>query len=103
MATIAVNDQTNIQFVNLVNGQAKDAPTLIIQAGDWENGNALEAGVVFDVFGEQAPILTASDARKLAKWLARAADILDGPKNTDKKRKPKSHYESDDDEFAQYS
>jgi len=103
VATLAVNDPENIQFVNLVDGQTKDAPTLVVQAGDWENGKSIEVGVVFDVFGARAPILTPNDARKLAKWLTRAADALEGAKGADKKRKHKTHYETDDDEFEQYS
>lgn len=102
MATIAVNEADNIQFVN-VSANAKESPTLIIQAGDWENGGTMEPGVVFDVFGAQAPILTTNDARKLAKWLNRAADSLDGVKNNDKKRKTRNHYETDENEFDQYS
>jgi hypothetical protein len=104
VATIAVNDADNIQFVNVTAGQEKEKPTLIIQAGDWDSGGSTEPGIVFDVFGSQAPILTANDARKLAKWLVRAADSLDGFKTNDKKRKPKNHhYETDEDEYDKYS
>lgn len=102
MATIAVNTSDNIQFVNAENGQAKDAPTLNVQAGDWQIGQHVEAGILVDVTGIDAPLLTANDARKLAKWLTRAADQLDGVKNSEKKRKPRQHYELDDDDFDRY-
>lgn len=102
MATIAVNTPDNIQFVNVESGQTKDAPTLSVQSGDWQIGPHVEPGVIFDVRGEEAPMLTANDARKLAKWLARAADQLDGVKNSDKKRKTRHHYETDEDDFDRY-
>jgi hypothetical protein len=103
VATIVVNERDTIQFVNVVGDDKKNAPTLLIQSGDWENDGSLEPGIVFDVVGEEAPILTANDARKLAKWLNRAADALDGTKNNDKKRKTRGHYETDDDDFDRYS
>lgn len=102
MATIAVNTPDSIQFVNAENGQIKDAPTLSVQAGDWQVGPHVEAGVLVDVTGTDAPMLTANDARKLAKWLIRAADQLDGVKNSEKKRKHKQHYEQDEDDFDRY-
>lgn len=103
MATIAVNTPDAIQFVNVSLGGVAGGPTLIIQSGEWQNGQAVEPGIVFDVAGEEAPILTANDARKLSKWLLRAADSLDGVKNSDKKRKSRSNYDDDDeDEFDKY-
>ena len=102
MATIAVNTPDNIQFVNVEGGQTKDVPTLSVQSGDWQIGPHVEPGVILDVRGEEAPMLTANDARKLAKWLMRAADQLDGVKNSDKKRKPRQHYEIDEDDFDRY-
>lgn len=97
MATLVENRPDSIQYVNAAGVNVKDAPTLIVQSGDWQVGDHVEAGVVFDAFGEQPPILTAADARKLAKWLTRAADNLDGVKNSDKKSKHRhQHYEQDD-------
>jgi hypothetical protein len=97
VATLVENTPNHIQFVNAVSG-LKDAPTLSVQSGDWEAGDYVESGVVFDTLGEQAPILTAADARKLAKWLTRAADALEGVKNSDKKNKTRHRYEEDDDD-----
>lgn len=97
MATLVENRPDSIQYVNAVGADTKDAPTLIVQAGDWQVGDHVEAGIVFDAYGDQPPILTAHDARKLAKWLTRAADNLDGVKNSDKKSKHRNnHYEQDD-------
>lgn len=96
MATLVENRPDIIQYVNAVGGGTKDAPTLVAQAGDWQVGDHVEAGIVFDAYGEQPPILTSADARKLAKWLTRAADNLDGVKNSDKKNKHRHHYEQDD-------
>lgn len=103
MATVALNTADNIQFVNFVAGVKADNPTLIVQSGDWQVENAVEAGIIFDVTGDQPPILNPNDARKLAKWLTRAADDLDGKKKHDKKSKPRHYYEEDEeDAFDRY-
>lgn len=98
MATLIENTPSSIQFVNA--DGTKERPTLSVQAGDWEVNDHTESGIVFDTYGEQAPILTPADARKLAKWLNRAADLLDGVKhhNNDKKNKTRHHYEADDED-----
>lgn len=96
MATIVENHPDIIQFVNSVATGNKDVPTLAVQSGDWQVDDHVESGIVFDAYGPQPPILTSSDARKLAKWLNRAADSLDGVKNSDKKNKHRHHYEQDD-------
>lgn len=101
MATLVENTPISIRFVNAENG-TKDAPTLSIQAGDWDAGDHVESGIVFDTFGDQAPMLTALDARKLAKWLQRAADIVEGVKHSDKKHKTRHHYEEEDDDINDY-
>lgn len=96
MASIVVNANDVIQFVNVGAKPSKTDPTLLVQAGDWENGAGVEAGVAFDVSGAQIPILTASNARKLAQWLNKAADWLDGVKPAGRKHS-KKHYDEDDD------
>jgi hypothetical protein len=96
VASIVENTPTSIQFANLEDG-AKSSATLAVQAGDWDAGDHVESGIVFDVIGEQLPLLTAADARKLAKWLTRAADTVEGVKHSDKKNKPRRYYEEDDD------
>ena len=98
MATIAINTPDNIQFMNLDAGKNDDTPTLIVSAGDWEIEQRVEPGIVFDITGAQAPMLTSTDARKLSKWLSRAADNLDGVKKTDKKKNKAHHYDADDDD-----
>jgi hypothetical protein len=96
VATLVENRPDTIQYVNSGGTVTKDSPTLIAQAGDWQVGDHVEAGIVFDAYGDQPPILTSADARKLAKWLTRAADNLDGVKNSDKKNKHRRHYAQDD-------
>lgn len=96
MATLVENTADNIQYVNSSAIDNKNAPTLIVQSGDWELTDHVESGIVFDTFGDQPPILTPADARKLAKWLNRAADNLDGVKNCDKKSRHKLRYEQDE-------
>jgi hypothetical protein len=97
VATLVENNPTSIQFMNVENG-SKDAPTLTVQAGDWDAGDHVESGIIFDTAGNQVPMLSAADARKLAKWLTRAADIVEGVKNSDKKNKTRHRYEEDDDD-----
>lgn len=100
MASVVINSADTIQFVNVSGKAAKNDPTLVVQAGDWETGDSVETGITFDVFGAQTPILTTANARKLAQWLAKTADILDGVKPT-KKKHPKPRYEEDDsDDFS---
>lgn len=99
MATVLTNTPDEIVFCNTGGDKKKeDIPTLKIIAGDWEIGASFEAGIVFEIYGPQFPMLTAADARKLSKWLARAADLLDDVKPQKKKGNNKPHYESDDDD-----
>ena len=101
MATVVVNSADTIQFVNVVSSGSPDNPTLILQAGDWQDGDRVEAGIVVDVVGDQAPILTADNARKLSRWLQRAADSIEGVKSTNKKRHRSSYNEDEeDDDFS---
>ncbi len=96
MATVVVNTPDHIEFRNVTASKTPaDAPTLSLQAGDWDSGTHTETGIVVDVYGAQLPLLSPTDARKLAKWLVRAADDIEGVKS-DKKRKTKNHYEVDD-------
>lgn len=98
MATVVVNNPDHIEFRNVnVAAAHEDSPTVRFQSGEWRADNYTEAGIVVDVFGSQLPLLSPTDARKLAKWLNRAADDIDGVK-TDKKRKQRPpRYEEDDD------
>lgn len=96
MATVVLNSSDAIQFVNISAKPSQTDPTLILQAGDWQNDNSVESGIMFDVTGQEAPILTADNARKLAKWLQRAADMLEGVKTNTKKRHRFSYDEDDD-------
>ena len=85
MAAIRINSSDTIQFTNVRGKENPADPTLLVQAGDWAVGDHVEAGVVFDTMGESAPLLTAANARKLSRWLLKAADWLDGIKPTKKK------------------
>lgn len=99
MATIVVNKPDQIEFKNIsTTSPAADAPTLTVQSGSWATaGGRGELGIVFDAYGQEAPILTPVDARKLSKWLARAADELEGTHTKPNKHKQHRHYELDDD------
>lgn len=96
MATVVVNKPDHIEFKNVNTAKSPDeSPTVSLQSGDWDAGNHTEAGIVIDVYGPQLPLLSPADARKLAKWLVRAADDLEGVKS-DKKRKHRPREEEED-------
>ena len=102
MATVVVNEPDLIEFKNVsIAAPVKDAPTLVIQSGKWETDDSKEeTGIVFDVAGNNAPLLTPADARKLARWLTKAADSLEGLRQDKKKSKPQQwDDESGDDEY----
>ncbi|NDC43275.1 MAG: hypothetical protein EBZ77_17295, partial [Chitinophagia bacterium] len=101
VATVVVNRSDLIEFRNIVPAKpASSSPTLVAQAGTWQSeNNTDETGIVFDVGGDNAPLLTPVDARKLAKWLTKAADELEGTGHDKKKNKHKRHWVEDDDEY----
>jgi hypothetical protein len=99
VATLSLNTADAIEFKNvLANVPPKDSPVILAQVGDWEIGSAVESGIVIDAYGTDTHplILTANDARKLAKWLTRAADSIDAAAQPKKKKRPR--YEEDDDD-----
>lgn len=99
MATLHINTADTIEFKNIRPAlQAKDYPFISAQLGDWEIADKLEPGIVIDAVGtDKYPlILSANDARKLSKWLNRAADALDGTAAPSKQNKKRAHYEEDD-------
>jgi hypothetical protein len=99
VATVVINQPNHIEFKNVNAAKSPDdSPTVSFQAGEWDAENYTEAGIVIDVFGSQLPLLSPVDARKLAKWLVRAADDLEGVKH-DKKRKHRPRPEEDDDPY----
>lgn len=100
MATVVVNTPDHIEFKNVSAAKNQtEAPTVSLQAGDWDAGEFTESGIIIDVYGAQLPLLSSADARKLAKWLTKAADMLDGCK-PEKKRK--NRYQEDDDDNNVY-
>jgi hypothetical protein len=106
VATVFENRPDRIHFVNVGRElNSPDAPALVVQAGEWEIDQELAAaGVVFDTYGKHAPLLLPADARKLAKWLTRAADALEGVKHhSDNKKgahnKTRRRHEDDDDDL----
>ena len=101
MATVVVNKPHVIEFKNLdPNLPGKDIPTVTAQAGIWQthDNTGDETGIVLDVSGNAAPLLTPTDARKLARWLTRAADDLEGTRTEKKQKKSRRHWGEEDDE-----
>lgn len=100
MATLHINTADTLEFKNIrPELQAKDYPFISAQLGDWEIAGKLEPGIVIDAAGtdDYPLLLSANDARKLAKWLTRAADVLDGATKPPKQNKKRTHYEEDED------
>ena len=100
MARIKLSTPDSIVFQDT--SCAADKPDaageLVVQLGDWDTTSGPQAGIVFDVTGLSAPLLSAYDVRKLAKWLSNSADVLEG--KTDKRQKKKRRrLEEEDDEF----
>jgi hypothetical protein len=93
MAQIVINTAEALQLCNPQPATPPDQiPTLVLQlAGQ-------DAGVYFDVTGDHMPLLTAHDARKVAKWLNKAADMLDGTKSSKRKGQKKMQQWYDDDD-----
>ncbi len=100
MATITINTAEEIEFRDARPGVAADASFIVVQLGEWEFANKkVETGVIVDTNGLDAPpvVLSANNARKLAKWLMRAADQLDS-EGSAKQPKKRHYYEQDDDD-----
>jgi hypothetical protein len=77
--------------------EGEDQPTFLAEAGTWNTKTGRVTGISVSTFGDVAPIVSPTEARKLAKWLVRAAEDLDGA--GDRKARPgskPSHYEQDD-------
>ncbi len=82
--------------VPAANGQ--DQPTILLESGTWNTKTGDVTGICVSVFGDLAPIISPTEARKVAKWLVRAAEELEGANG--RKARPgskPSHYELDDD------
>lgn len=85
MAQIVINTADSLQLCNPQPSlQPDQVPTLILQL------ETRDSGIYFDVTGENMPILTAHDARKVAKWLNKAADLMDGTKSPKRKGQRKA-------------
>lgn len=99
MATITQNTAETIEFTEVRKDASKDYPYVVAQLGEWDIAGKQESGIVVDTSGPEIlpAVLSANNARKLAKWLTRAADVLDGEQNL-KPSKKRQHYEPDDEE-----
>lgn len=90
MAQTIINTAEALQLCNPDATIPQDSvPNLIIQL-------VAASGICFDVTGDMMPLLTANDARKVAKWLNKAAELLDGTKTVKRKGQKKSHDWGDD-------
>jgi hypothetical protein len=80
-------------------GQDNDPPTLLVEVGAWKDEKGVQqSGVSVAVYGALAPLLSAGDARKFAKWLLKAADELEGAGKTPERKGQKKRRDFEDDE-----
>jgi hypothetical protein len=102
VATITINTAAEIEFKELLPGvPVTDLPFLIAQSGNWEFDGKSATGVIIDGsrLDEPPTVLTSDNARKLAKWLIKAADTLDTAESRGVKKK-RTYYEQDDEEYG---
>lgn len=94
------NSDVYISFVNRhKNFSEDDTPRLIVESGQFEHTDGtVISGVTFVTEGVLVPLLTAKEARKLSKWLDRAADQIDGIKSSASRKKRRHEYDEDDDD-----
>jgi hypothetical protein len=75
----------------------EEPAAVLAELGVWETETGNSTGVVIDLLGDNLPpLLSANDVRKLGKWLLRAAEALDGKPASDKKHRPRRHYDEED-------
>jgi len=101
VATVTVNTDSAIEFKSICqNTPAADLPFVLAQVGNWDIEGKAATGIIIDCSDPSAvpAVLTGDNARKLAKWLTRAADKLDATESRALKKK-RVHYEQDDDEY----
>lgn len=98
MAIIVANTPDGIEFRDAQTIKEKNAAFVSAQLGEWECNSRVDTGIVVDSSGLDVPpvVMSANNARKLSKWLARAADQLDAI-NGVKPAKKRQYYEQDDD------
>ena len=76
----------------------EDQPTVLVEAGTWKTHNGNTTGIAITTYGDVAALVSPNEARKLAKWLTRTADRLDGEsRNKARPGSKPSHYELDED------
>lgn len=81
--------------------KGEDQPTFLAEAGTWKTKTGQITGISVTTYGEVAPLVSPTEARKLAKWLIRAAEDLEGADSRKSRPGSKpSHYDQDDEEAA---
>lgn len=71
--------------------------TVLVEVGTWKTETGNTSGVLVDIIGDMDALLSATDARKLGRWLLRAAEELDGKPAQERKGRAQRRYEADDD------
>ncbi len=100
MSSIINQTADSFELKNVQTDQKQtNPPTLLAEVGIWRSTEGNQSGVSVALYGDIAPLLSASDTRKFAKWLLRAADELEGAMNRSAERKgQKKRREFEEDE-----
>lgn len=80
----------------------EEPPTLLFEAGLWDTADGQKSGISVSAFGELAPLIEPRDAKRLAKWLEAAADMLSGERRKNGERKGQKKRRDDEDDAFEY-
>jgi hypothetical protein len=77
--------------------EGEDPPTVLVEAGTWKTHTGNATGIAITTYGDLAALLSPNEARKLAKWLMKTAERLEGESRSKSRPGSKpSHYDLDD-------
>lgn len=75
---ITYNTPDSIEIANdIAVKEGQDQPSVLFHAATWQAECGVEPGIAVEVFGPRAPLISAVNARILARWLNEAADNLE--------------------------
>jgi hypothetical protein len=86
-----------LELVNNIPAPSGDEiPTLLLEVGIWNTETGNQTGVAFEVFGSRAPLASAAEVRRIAKWLMQAAEAMDGSRDNHRRGQKKRRHDEDD-------
>lgn len=78
--------------------EGEERPTLLLESGTWNTKQGTISGISVSTFGDVSPLVSPTEARKLAKWLQRAAEELEGDARKPRPGSKRSHYDLDEED-----